>query len=119
MNGQTRFLPGLVCGLSICLTPIVGATVFSLTGWREPEVIKIDENSLQVLEGTIQSRGGGRNQIAVDENGRLFAISNDELLEFDPVSLEILNRAWQPDFGYGLAAQNGWLYTLAGFENPG
>lgn len=110
---------GLAAALFMAIVPCAKAELFTLTGGLNPlveipQLVRFGEDTLQVDAGRVAGQAGGKNDVAADETGRVFAVSNLRLLEFDPVTLEIVNVAQHSGSLAGIAVRNGKIFTLTG-----
>ena len=96
--------------------------IYTLTGIDDTNLALVvygANNFAQIGGPQIQDRLGGGNDLAFDENGRLFGISNDWLLEFDPESLERINLRRKPGLHLaGIAVHGGLIYSITGNSSP-
>jgi glutamine cyclotransferase len=75
-------------------------------------LLSFDADTLELTGGTVSSTSAARYALTFDEDGRLFGIGNDVLLEFDPSTLAIANQRAFSGNMHGLAARGGKLYAL-------
>ena len=118
MGAQTISLKALILGGALTLSAQAPAELFTMTGSANAAAIKINQNTLRFSGGTVQATGGAKNDITADESGRIFAISNSDLFEFDPETLAVLNQQPFEGLTRGLAASGGRLFALTGSSNP-
>ncbi len=93
--------------------------IYGLTGGGASfSLVTFDADTLTKTGGDYQSGLDGRNALAFDESGRLFALSNGYLAEFDPITLTLINQSAYTGPMMGLAARNGTVYSLSGDGDP-
>ena len=80
-------------------------TIYTLTGTSSPGLLTLNENTLAPTGGVNQDQEGGPDSLAFDENGRLFANSNAGLLEFNPITLAVIDHG-SPGSGAGIAVSS-------------
>ena len=105
-------------GLLILSLVDVTAALFAITGTSSPALITFDRDTLSVSSGVPQSLTWTETDIAIDStSGRIFGLSLNTMLEFDPVGGAVINSNSAPNMN-GLAAHNGTLYGISGTSSP-
>ena len=111
INQQARssFLSGITAG---------NGSIYSLTGSHSPQLITFDPDTLLQTAGTLQSTISFPQDLTFDNSGRLFALTQDSLIEFDPTTLQIVNQQARSPFLSGIAARDGVIFSLTGTATP-
>ena len=104
----------LLCSIFLQLNLLEAQIVFTYTS--EGSLLTFDSDTLEQLSGIAPTSHGASMDLTFDNTGRLFGEFQDDIgghiVEYDPVSLSILNESIISSGITGLAARNGILYTF-------
>lgn len=99
------------------IQPGAAPTIYSLSyGAPGSGLIGLNANTFTVTHGRFLSTHSTINfSVAVDATGRIFGFEgqNRTLMEFDPVTSEVIHSTTLPGVLHGLASHNGTIYGLS------